>query len=62
MKVVTAEQMQEIDRITISQYGIPAEVLMALAGKSVADYIMQTVTPQSVAVFCGVGSAGLYRL
>ncbi len=58
MKVVTAEQMQEIDRITIIQYGIPAEVLMALAGKSVADYIMQKVNPQSVAVFCGVGNNG----
>ncbi|MEW6525934.1 MAG: NAD(P)H-hydrate dehydratase [Spirochaetota bacterium] len=58
MKVVTAQQMQEIDRITIQQYGIPGEVLMALAGKSVADYVLHTVKANSVAVFCGVGNNG----
>lgn len=58
MKVVTAQQMQEIDRITIQQYGIPGEVLMALAGKSVADYVLHTVKAHNVAVFCGVGNNG----
>ncbi len=58
MKVVTATQMQEIDRITIQQYGIPGEVLMALAGKSVAEYIMKNNSADSVAVFCGVGNNG----
>ncbi|MGB4268651.1 MAG: NAD(P)H-hydrate dehydratase [Spirochaetota bacterium] len=58
MKVVTAQQMQEIDRITIQQYGIPGEVLMALAGRSVADYVLHTVKAGSVAVFCGVGNNG----
>ncbi|MCX8124951.1 MAG: NAD(P)H-hydrate dehydratase [Spirochaetes bacterium] len=58
MKVVTAQQMQEIDRLTIQHYGIPGEVLMALAGKSVAEYILNNVNPESVAVFCGVGNNG----
>ncbi len=58
MKAVTAQQMKEIDRITIQQYGIPGEVLMALAGKSVADYVLHTFKPDSVAVFCGVGNNG----
>lgn len=58
MKVVKAAQMQEIDRITIQQYGIPGEVLMALAGKSVADYILKNINANSIAVFCGVGNNG----
>lgn len=36
VKVVTAEEMQEIDRITIEEYGIPSLVLMERAGLAVA--------------------------
>ena len=58
MKVVTAQQMQHIDRVTIEQYGIPGEVLMAMAGKSVADYVLKNINATSIAVFCGVGNNG----
>ncbi len=58
MKVVTAQQMQEIDRVTIQQYGIPGQVLMALAGKSVADYVVHHTHAHCVAVFCGTGNNG----
>lgn len=58
MKVVTAQQMQHIDRVTIEQYGIPGEVLMALAGKAVYDYVLKNVNASKVAVFCGVGNNG----
>lgn len=58
MKVVTALQMQEIDRVTINEYGIHGEVLMAIAGKSVADYIKTHVYADAIAVLCGVGNNG----
>lgn len=58
MKVVTAQQMQYIDRVTIEHYGIAGEVLMAMAGKSVADYVLKNINPTSIAVFCGVGNNG----
>jgi hydroxyethylthiazole kinase-like uncharacterized protein yjeF len=64
MKVVTAEEMQKIDRITIDDIGIPAEVLMGYAGKSIADYIVDRIfndlNPRlkRIAVFCGTGNNG----
>ena len=39
MKVVTAEEMREIDRMTIRAYGISGTVLMERAGLAVAEKI-----------------------
>ncbi|MCP4133413.1 MAG: NAD(P)H-hydrate dehydratase [bacterium] len=63
MKVVTAEQMQEIDRSTITRHGIPGEVLMGFAGKSAADFCLEHILNDHskkhvVAVFCGPGNNG----
>lgn len=59
MKVATAGQMQEIDRITIEKNGIPGEVLMGYAGKSIADYIQCNLkNVKKTAVFCGTGNNG----
>jgi len=59
MKVVTAEEMRKIDRIMIDEMGVPGEVLMGYAGKSVADYIADYIAPQKkTAVFCGTGHNG----
>ncbi|MCK4508619.1 MAG: NAD(P)H-hydrate dehydratase [Desulfuromonadales bacterium] len=41
MKVLTAAQMQEIDRRTIDEIGIPGVVLMENAGRGVAEEIVQ---------------------
>lgn len=38
MKIVTAEQMRQLDRRTIEEYGTPGEVLMDRAGSCVADH------------------------
>ena len=59
MKVVTAREMQEIDRITIQERGLPGEVLMGMAGRAVADHII-TCLPRAgrVAVFSGTGNNG----
>ena len=59
MKVVKAEEMQEIDRITIEEYGFPGEVLMGLAGKAVFDSIVSEYpSSKNVIVFCGPGNNG----
>jgi hydroxyethylthiazole kinase-like uncharacterized protein yjeF len=59
MKVVTAREMQEIDRITIQERGLPGEVLMGMAGRAVADHII-TCLPHAgrVAIFSGTGNNG----
>ena len=59
MKVVTAEEMQKIDKITINDTGIPGEVLMAYAGKSIADYIIGNFKEiKRTAIFAGTGNNG----
>lgn len=39
MKIVSAQQMRELDRLTIQEFGIPGEVLMDRAGMGVADVV-----------------------
>src|SRR5512144_3136478 len=65
MKIVTARQMAELDRVTIHTYGIPALVLMENAGRSCTERILRILEekvggPQeaSVAVVCGKGNNG----
>ena len=65
MKIVTARQMAELDRVTIHTYGIPALVLMENAGRSCADRIIRILEEKaggsqeaSVAVVCGKGNNG----
>ena len=59
MKVVTALEMQEIDRKTIRETGMPAAVLMGLAGRAVADRAVALVPCCGrVAVFAGTGNNG----
>ena len=41
MKTVTAEQMRELDRRTIEDFGTPGEVLMERAGQGIADSIIR---------------------
>lgn len=60
MKVLTAAQMREADRITIER-GTPGEVLMENAGRRVVEVIEREFAPlarQRVAIFCGKGNNG----
>lgn len=41
LKVVTAKEMQEIDRVTIEEYGIAGTILMERAGLVVAEKIKE---------------------
>lgn len=56
MKVVTAEQMRRIDRITIEERGVPGSRLMERAGQSVVEQIWERFEPDSVAVVAGKGN------
>lgn len=58
MKVVTAEEMRNIDRVTIEKYGIPGEVLMERAGLSVAEKIRALFDKKKVIVLAGGGNNG----
>src|SRR5882724_4711003 len=59
MKIVSAAEMREIDRLTDEKYGVPTRVLMENAGAAVADYILEHYpNAQSIGVICGKGNNG----
>jgi NAD(P)H-hydrate epimerase len=61
MKVLTAAQMQAVDRCTIDEIGIPGVVLMENAGRGVAEEIMRRFAlagPHSALVLAGKGNNG----
>jgi ADP-dependent NAD(P)H-hydrate dehydratase / NAD(P)H-hydrate epimerase len=60
VKVVTAEQMREADRLTIER-GTPGPVLMERAGERVVETMKREFSPlkkQRVVIFCGKGNNG----
>ena len=61
MKVLTAAQMQAVDRRTIDEIGIPGIVLMENAGRGVAEEIIRrfsiTDSPR-VLIVAGKGNNG----
>ncbi len=61
MKVFTAQKMQEIDRRTIEDIGIPGIVLMENAGRGTFSQIMKRFPDKlkkQVSVICGKGNNG----
>ncbi|MBM4136433.1 MAG: NAD(P)H-hydrate epimerase [Nitrospira sp.] len=58
MKVVTAEEMRNIDRVTIEEYGIPGIVLMERAGLAVATKIKDLFGRKRIIVISGGGNNG----
>ncbi len=61
MKILTAAEMQRVDRLTSEQYGIPSLTLMENAGRAVADFLVERFSPlktQKVAILCGRGNNG----
>lgn len=60
MKILTAAEMREVDRLTIER-GIPGLVLMENAGSRVVDVLRETFAPlgeHRVVVVCGKGNNG----
>jgi NAD(P)H-hydrate epimerase len=58
MKIVTAAEMREIDRLTTEQYGVPSLTLMENAGTAVAEFARKHFEFNSVCVVCGKGNNG----
>ncbi len=61
MLLVTANQMQDMDKQTIDSFGIPGMVLMENAGRGAVDFFLETVSIEShhqVAIFAGRGNNG----
>jgi ADP-dependent NAD(P)H-hydrate dehydratase / NAD(P)H-hydrate epimerase len=63
MKVLTAAEMREVDRLTSERYAIPSLQLMETAGRRVADACYQAIDrasaePIKIAVLCGKGNNG----
>ncbi|MBM4140923.1 MAG: NAD(P)H-hydrate dehydratase [Nitrospira sp.] len=58
MKVVTAQEMREIDAKTIERYCIPSTVLMERAGLAVASKIKEIFNRKKIIVIAGSGNNG----
>src|SRR6266511_315904 len=63
MKILTAQQMREIDRLTVERCGIPYPTLMETAGARVVEAIVSqfgedVINDEQWAVFCGKGNNG----
>ncbi len=61
MFLVTAKQMQDMDRKTIYDFGIPGRVLMENAGRGAVDFLLETfgsLNLKKIAVLAGRGNNG----
>lgn len=61
MKILTAAQMQRIDRLTTERFGVPGLTLMENAGRGVAEFLVERFGPlhqQKIAILCGRGNNG----
>jgi len=61
MKVLTAAETREVDRLTTDRHGIPGLTLMENAGTSVAEFVrgkFPALTQRRIVVFCGKGNNG----
>ncbi len=61
MKVLTAAQMREADRLTTERYGIPGIELMENAGAAIADFLHEKfadLQSRRILVLCGKGNNG----
>jgi len=61
MKILTAQQMREMDRLTVEQAGIPYPTLMETAGSRVVEAIISSygeVAGKSFLIVCGKGNNG----
>jgi hydroxyethylthiazole kinase-like uncharacterized protein yjeF len=61
MKILTAAEMREVDRLTTERYRVPGLTLMENAGKSVAEFIQwrfPDFARRPIVVMCGKGNNG----
>src|SRR4249920_2717634 len=61
MKILTPEQLREVDRLSTEQYGIPSLILMENAGMRVTEVLedrFENLDELTIAVLCGKGNNG----
>jgi ADP-dependent NAD(P)H-hydrate dehydratase / NAD(P)H-hydrate epimerase len=59
MKITSAAEMREIDRITTEKFGVPSLELMEHAGTAVAEFVLRHYqNAQKIGVVCGKGNNG----
>ena len=61
MKILTAAEMREVDRLTEERYGIPSLTLMENAGRGVAEYVRArdpAFARRRIVILCGKGNNG----
>jgi NAD(P)H-hydrate epimerase len=59
MKILTATEMRECDRVTSERFQVPSLTLMENAGAAVADFILESYPlAQRITVVCGKGNNG----
>lgn len=59
MKIVTAAEMREIDRLTSARFGVPSLTLMENAGTALAEFVAsQCPAAKRIGVICGKGNNG----
>jgi hydroxyethylthiazole kinase-like uncharacterized protein yjeF len=61
MKILTAAEMREVDRLTTERHRVPSLTLMETAGKSVAEFVRSQFPDfarRPIVVLCGKGNNG----
>jgi NAD(P)H-hydrate epimerase len=59
MKIVSAAEMREVDRVTSEKFGVPSLTLMENAGTVVADFVLSKYpNAKRIGVICGKGNNG----
>jgi ADP-dependent NAD(P)H-hydrate dehydratase / NAD(P)H-hydrate epimerase len=61
MKILTAAEMREVDRLTTARYRVPSLTLMENAGRSVAEFMQgrfSGLAARRIVVLCGKGNNG----
>src|SRR6059036_2523889 len=61
MKILTPEQLREVDRLSTEKYGIPSLILMENAGMRVAEVLedqFENLDQLTIAILCGKGNNG----
>src|SRR6266581_6573606 len=59
MKIVTAAEMREIDRLTSERFGVPSLTLMENAGTAVAEVVLaEYPSARRIGIICGKGNNG----
>jgi ADP-dependent NAD(P)H-hydrate dehydratase / NAD(P)H-hydrate epimerase len=61
MKILSPEQIREVDRLTTEKYGIPSLILMENAGMRVTEVLedrFENLEELTIAILCGKGNNG----